>query len=115
MGALRLRAVLACVVALAVLGAGAADAGTNPSRRHVVRIKDIAFHPARLVVQHGDTVQWRWQDDPAGHNVTSVGRRRFHGGATRLRGRYSVRFRNPGTYRYHCTIHFGMTGVVVVR
>ena len=27
---------------------------------------------------------------------------------------YSVTFPNPGTYHYHCAIHPGMTGVVVV-
>jgi plastocyanin len=49
------------------------------------------------------------------HNVTSRGKRRFASSPSMARGTYAVRFTRPGTYRYVCTIHFGMNGTVVVR
>jgi plastocyanin len=30
-------------------------------------------------------------------------------------GRFTFTFQNAGTFRYHCTIHPGMVGTVVVR
>ena len=41
--------------------------------------------------------------------------RRFKSSTTKQKGTYSVRFAQSGTFRYHCTIHPGMNGSVVVR
>ena len=58
---------------------------------------------------------WSWQDGATPHNVTSAGRTKFRSSATKQSGKYSVTFAKTGTYHYECTIHPGMTGVVVVK
>ncbi len=111
------------VLASAVTGppvTAAARPARAPARATVV-LRDIAFHHATVTVRRGGTVRWLWRDgsmrgrDAVSHNVTSVGRRRFRGASTRDHGSHRVRFGRLGTYRYECTIHFGMTGKVVVR
>ena len=82
---------------------------------HIVRIKDIDFHPATLVVHRGDRVTWRFLDHEVPHNVTSVGKRRFRSSDSKTSGTYSLRFTRPGTYRYVCTIHANMHGEIDVR
>jgi plastocyanin len=101
---------VACAVAVAPVYGARPSAAT-----HAVTIKDIDFHPARLVVHHGDTVRWSFLDASTSHNVTSTGAKRFHSSPTKRTGTYSVRFRHSGTYRYHCTIHPNMVAKVVVR
>ena len=44
------------------------------------------------------------------HNVTGDG----YASATRTSGTFIHTFTAPGTYKYSCTIHTGMTGTVVV-
>jgi plastocyanin len=102
--------VVAAVAAAAVMAAPAHGAGGR-----TVQIKDIDFHPARLVVHRGDQVTWRFLDAEVSHNVTSVGRLRFRSSGSRMTGAYSVRVTRKGTYRYVCTIHANMRGRIVVR
>lgn len=86
------------------------------ARTHVVRIKDIDYHPARLAIRRGERVTWRFLDGPATkHSVTSSGSHRFRSSHEQFGGSYSVRFTRRGTYRYHCTVHDFMSGSVVVR
>lgn len=95
--------------ALAAQQAGAA-------RTHVVRIKEIDYHPVRLAIRRGERVTWRFLDGPATkHSVTSSGSSRFRSSREQFGGSYSVRFIRRGTYRYHCTVHAFMHGSVVVR
>ena len=104
---------LVAVMLLTVFALVAAPAHGAGSR--VVRIKDIDFHPATLVVHRGDRVTWRFLDHEVPHNVTSVGKRRFRSSDSKTSGTYSLRFTRPGTYRYVCTIHANMHGEIDVR
>lgn len=107
-------AVVAIIVATALPARAAPHAGAT--RTHVVRINDIDYHPARLVIRRGERVTWRFLDGPATkHSVTSSGRHRFRSSHEQFGGSYSVRFTRRGTYRYHCTVHEFMSGSVVVR
>jgi len=76
----------------------------------VVRVKDDFFSPARLRVERGDRVIWRWRGRSA-HNVVGAGWR----SRTMRRGSYARKFRRVGTYRYLCTLHPRMRGRIVVR
>ncbi len=98
----------------AILGASA-QGGARTAATRTVSIKDIDFHPKRLVIAKGDTVTWKFQDAVVSHNVTSRGTLRFRSSQTKQAGKYSVRFTKSGTYRYVCTIHPNMVASVVVR
>ena len=118
----RIGAVLAlCVIAVpaAVATATASRAvGRAPSRATVV-IRDISFTPSTVTIRPGGHVTWRWSDGTApnaiSHTLTSTGHARFRGADARASGDLKVRFTRPGYFRYRCTIHVGMSGLVVVR
>ena len=79
-----------------------------------VRVQDFAFAPANIVVDVGTTVTWT-NEDNIGHTVTSdegdeLDSPLFGEGET-----YSYTFTAPGEYRYHCTPHPNMQGLVTVR
>ncbi len=93
--------------------AGASVARTAATK--TVTLKGIAFHPASLRVSRGTSVKFVWQDGKIPHNVTSKGPAKFKSAGTRTSGTYAVKFTKAGTYKYSCTIHFGMNGKVVVR
>lgn len=100
---------------LVVALAAATVAPPATARTRTVVLKDIEFSPSTLRVERGDRVRWSWRDGITPHDVTSRGKRRFRSSATKSEGSHRVRFRRRGTYRYVCTIHFGMDGKVVVR
>lgn len=106
-------AVLAAMLAVGPPATGRESAAAAASR--TVRIENIDFSPGRTTVRRGGTVLWRFLDGRTPHNVTSRGRARFRSSGTRQEGTHRVRFGRRGTYRYVCTIHLNMTGIVVVR
>ncbi|HZT51111.1 MAG TPA: cupredoxin family copper-binding protein [Stellaceae bacterium] len=106
------------VILAAVLLLGAAAWFGWPSRAAApagVTISGFAFAPATLTVPRGTTVTWTNEDDEP-HTVASADDpRRFKSGALDTGDRFSFTFDTPGTYKYFCTIHPHMQGVVVVR
>jgi plastocyanin len=80
-----------------------------PSTASVI-LKDISFKRATVRIAPGGRVTWTWRDGPSPHNVTFA----HQHSATKTSGTYTRRFLRAGTFRYHCTIHPGMDGKVVV-
>lgn len=72
-----------------------------------------AYAPAELDVAVGTTVTWS-NDDSEGHTTDSDAPG-WNSGIISPRGRFSVAFQTPGTFRYHCSIHPSMVGTVIVR
>lgn len=76
----------------------------------------MAFAPAFLVIQPGDTVRFLATD--RGHNAESVPGM-IPPGATPFRGRINeeilVRFTAPGLYGYKCPPHLGMGMVGLIQ
>ena len=111
-------AAVSAAVATSPASAGpppAADpAGASAAAVRVVRLEGFKVRPDTIRVRRGATVEWRFLDDPAPHNVTSRGKQRFRSSPSQRSGTHRVRFRRSGTYRYVCTIHFNMRGRVVV-
>lgn len=95
---------LAAVLLLAAPSAAAAD-------RDVV-IEGFDFQPGSVTVRVGDTVTWENRDGVE-HTATSIDGR-FDTGLLATGERGSIRFTRAGTYRYLCTPHPTMVGVVVV-
>ena len=72
-----------------------------------------AYMPDELNVAVGTTVTWT-NTDSVSHTSTSDATR-WNSGIVSPGERFSVAFQTAGTFPYHCTIHPGMVGTVVVR
>jgi plastocyanin len=72
-----------------------------------------AYAPDDLSVAAGATVTWTNSDSVAHTSTSDVAG--WNSGTVAPGGRFSFTFQTPGTYSYHCTIHPGMVGTVVVR
>jgi|SRR5580765_317485 plastocyanin len=72
-----------------------------------------AFAPDALTVDAGTTVTWTNTDSVA-HTSTSDASG-WDSGIVAPGGQFSRSFQTAGTFRYHCAIHPGMVGTVVVR
>jgi plastocyanin len=81
----------------------------NPN---TVSMKYSTFSPASLQVNINSTVTWV-NDDNMVHTVTADNGS-FDSGNIPPGGRYTYTFTTTGTVGYHCTIHSGMTGTIVV-
>jgi plastocyanin len=84
-----------------VIPVGAAGLGTT------------AYSPDAINVSAGDTVTWMNTDSIA-HTSTSDASG-WNSGIVAPGGQFSRTFPNAGTFSYHCAIHPGMVGTVVVR
>jgi plastocyanin len=105
---LALTALLIAVIVTALPSGAAADTIG-------VRVDDLFFDPARVTINAGDTVRWRWVGE-AEHNVTvKRGPVRFKS-EDKTSGRFKKKLTETGTYRYVCTIHpDDMRGRIVVE
>jgi plastocyanin len=113
--ALLVPAVLAATVVLAGCGGGGGGGGGADAAPVTgvteVAAKDNRFTPAAIQVPAGTEVTWRFEDGFVPHDVKADG---FSSGEPRRKGTFAHSFAQPGTYAYHCTVHDGMTGRVVV-
>lgn len=106
--------VLAATVVLAGCGGGGGGGGADAAPVTgvtEVAAKDNRFTPAAIQVPAGTEVTWKFEDGLVPHDVKADG---FSSGEPRRKGTFTHTFAQPGTYAYHCTVHDGMTGRVVV-
>jgi plastocyanin len=78
-----------------------------------ITIDGTTFEPDDITVEAGDTVAWI-NKDPFPHNVSSSSGG-FRSGELQPEERWTHRATARGTFRYVCTLHPGMTGVLHVR
>jgi plastocyanin len=90
---------------------GASSAITIPRGAEV--LGNQAFMPDDLEITVGTTVTWTNTDSVA-HTTTSNGNGWNSGTIAPGQG-FSFTFQTAGTFPYHCAIHPGMVGSVVVR
>lgn len=90
--------------------AGSVAQGPIPQSSDVVILQHFSFDPSVVRVKAGQTVEWIWRDNGSPHNVTFAN---FHS-ATMTTGVYYHTFKTAGTYYYFCTLHYNMTGKVIV-
>jgi plastocyanin len=103
------RVLLALLFVVAAAPAGAAT---------VVTINQFKFFAADVTVPPGTEVTWV-NDDDEPHIVSAVpgpqGAHPLYRSPALDKGeRFSFVFKDPGTYRYYCTLHPHMVGTVVV-
>jgi plastocyanin len=72
-----------------------------------------AYAPDALDVAVGTTVTWMNTDSTAHTSTSDVNG--WNSGIVPPGGQFSFAFQTAGTFPYHCTIHPGMVGTVVVR
>lgn len=106
-------------VMVALVGAAGCSGMSGAARPETVTAEILAgerggaYRPERLEIAAGSEVRWVERDTRL-HDVTAAD----HSFASDflLEGEtFTVRFNDPGTYRYFCTIHPEMTGEVIVR
>jgi len=74
---------------------------------------NAAYKPNPIMVSAGATVTWT-NDDGVTHTVTSDSGA-FNSNGLASGGTFQFTFPTAGTFPYHCTIHPGMVGTVVVQ
>jgi plastocyanin len=117
----QLLSLTAALAAFACGGGGSDNQITNPPppppppvATTSVTLQNLAFNPKAIKVSPSATVSFTNSDGIA-HNVT------FSSTAVTSVGNFSTGTKTvvmpatPGTYAYHCTIHAGMTGSVLVQ
>ena len=120
LGNRRLVGLSAIVGALFLIGAACTwGAGSDPAEETPavgvteVRMEDIAFAPANIVVDAGTTVTWTNFDGEA-HTVTSDEGDELDSELIGKSETFSHTFDTPGEYLYHCEPHSNMHGLVTV-
>jgi plastocyanin len=90
-----------------LLGAAHADAEDAS-----VTIDNFTFAPAELTVKVGTTVTWTNHDDIP-HTIVSAGK--FRSKALDTDNSFSFTFTAAGDYKYFCSLHPHMTGMIKVE
>ena len=85
-----------------------AKPGTNE-----VWMQNTAFTPGSITVAVNTTITWT-NKDGTNHTVTSDSTL-FDSGSIGNGGTFSHQFTVAGTFSYHCKIHSGMTGMIIVH
>lgn len=108
-------AVAAMVMSLSLIGIHDAlarpGAGAETSRAAGVDINHFAFHPPTLHIAKGGSVSFTNSSGTA-HTATRAGS--FDTGRIKPGTTVTLRFKQRGTFAYHCTIHPFMHGKIVV-
>ena len=118
------RALLAMLTTLLVL-LPAAVTSSHPGHGFLsVSIKNFAYSPQEVQAQQGDTVLWFWDGNDRNHSVTSDPNQNetFDSDPNRTPTQdthkasegFQHTFTQVGTFTYHCKVHPGMAGKVVV-
>jgi plastocyanin len=103
---LALSIAIAAAIALHPGVARAEDAANS------VTIDNFTFTPAELKVKVGDTVTWTNHDDIP-HAVVSAGK--FRSKTLDTDNSFSFTFTAAGDYKYFCSLHPHMTGMIKVE
>jgi amicyanin len=101
---IRRAAAAAIILQLGVIGARAEEVK--------VTIDNFTFSPPELKVKVGDTVTWTNHDDIP-HTVVSAGK--FRAKAMDTDDSFSFTFAAAGDYKYFCSLHPHMTGMIKVE
>ena len=102
-----LRSLIAAAGILVCLGGVSAQA-----QELQVTIDNFTFTPAELKVKVGDTVTWTNHDDIP-HTTVSAGK--FRSKTMDTDDKFSFTFTSAGDYKYFCSLHPHMTGMIKVE
>jgi plastocyanin len=92
-------------------GSSTGSSGAPPP--NTVVMMNIAFNPGTLTVSTGTTVTWQ-NNNGTTHTSTSDNGVWDTGNITGGTSK-TLTFSNAGTFKYHCSLHAGMTGTILVQ
>ena len=95
-----------------LLPAATADADDSATQNLEVHIDNFVFQPAELKIKLGTTVTWTNRDDIP-HTVVSAGK--FRSKTLDTDDKFSFTFTTAGEYKYFCSLHPHMTGMIKVE
>ncbi len=99
-------------IRLAVAVAMASQMAVAHCEEASVMIDNFTFQPAQLTVKVGTTVTWKNRDDIP-HTVVSAGK--FRSKPLDTDNIYSFTFTSAGDYKYFCSLHPHMVGMIKVE
>jgi plastocyanin len=105
-------AVAATAVALVVGISGVASGASKVRMRDGASASANFFRPGTMRVNKGTRVVWR--NAGARPHTTTSNSGAWDSGTLQPGDTFGRKFRKTGTFRYHCEIHSGMTGKIVV-
>jgi plastocyanin len=71
--------------------------------------------PNPITIASGSTITWTNTDTIAHTSTSTDAGAVFDSGSIAAGAKFSFTFQNKGTFAYHCTIHAGMVGTIVVQ
>ena len=86
--------------------------GSAHAQTIAVSIDNFTFTPVEVKVKVGDTVTWTNHDDIP-HTVVSAGK--FRSKTLDTDDKFSFTFTTAGDYKYFCSLHPHMTGMIKVE
>lgn len=111
-------AILAFAAAGTIAAAGGGCAPEDPTHTRAtgtaVSINGCKFAPLVLSAPAGATITWTNRDQYPPHNIHGLGWGMSMGRLLDPGGTYTATFDKPGIYPYQCSLHPGMSGVVIV-
>jgi len=110
--AVRLSLVFTVACAGLLTAAGAASA-PRKAEKHPIAMEAVAFQPADVTVNAGDTIVWT-NKDPFPHTVTSK-ESVFDSKPIAAGGTWTYRAQKKGDYPYVCSLHPTMSGTIHVK
>ncbi len=102
---------------VAVAGASSARGKPKtlaPIADNEIAIDNFVFTPPNRTVPAGTTVTWINRDDVP-HRIASFTSAFQPGPTLDTDAKFSQKFDSPGVYKYYCTIHPTMTGIITVQ
>lgn len=114
------RRAVAAAIALALLPSAGGVVAAERSRREprgtvdvvTIRIVDNRFRGGTITVDRGTVVKWR--NRGANTHTTTSDTDTWDSGSLSPGETFRRRFRQAGTFRYHCSIHSTMRGTITV-
>jgi plastocyanin len=99
-------------IRLAIAAAISLHLGAARAEDSIVTIDNFTFQPAQLTVKVGTTVTWQNHDDIP-HTIVSAGK--FRSKTMDTDDSFSFTFTTAGDYKYFCSLHPHMTGMIKVE
>src|SRR6202166_5317673 len=92
---------------------GVAGANLGTATEKISATGQLTFDPAMQTAHVGDIIQWT-NTASFEHTITFDSQPSLSDPSLQPGGTWEVKFTTAGTYQYHCSIHSGMVGTIVV-